>query len=113
MPEVYPFSAAVLPVGQRVALRVEYDGSPFSGWQAQPQLAHVVTVQGEVERALSQVANAPLRVHCAGRTDTGVHAVAQWIHFDTPATRSLKAWVVGGNAQLPAAVRFTDARIVA
>lgn len=70
-------------------------------------------MQQEVERALTQLCAAAVRVHCAGRTDTGVHATAQWVHFDLPASRSLKACVVGANAQLPASVRVADARVVA
>lgn len=104
---------APLPPGQRLALRVEYDGGPYAGWQAQPQLPAVCTVQETVEAALSRIAAAPVRVHCAGRTDTGVHAIAQWVHLDTPAARGLKAWVVGGNAQLPPSVRLTAAVPVA
>ncbi|MFK7831120.1 MAG: tRNA pseudouridine(38-40) synthase TruA [Congregibacter sp.] len=108
----HKFDPAPLPAGARIALRIEYDGTPFSGWQAQPQLEHVRTVQSEVERALAAIADSPLRVHCAGRTDSGVHATAQWVHFDAPASRSLKAWVLGGNAQLPHTVRIADARLV-
>ena len=93
-------------------LRVEYDGSAFSGWQAQPDTGSVVTVQGEVESALAAVCATPVRVHCAGRTDTGVHASAQWAHLDLSVSRSLKSLVVGGNAQLPPSVRITDARLV-
>lgn len=110
--ETFTFSTTALPIGQRIALRVEYLGSGFSGWQAQPQLPQLQTIQGEVERALGQVADCDVRVHCAGRTDTGVHSTAQWVHFDAPAARSLKAWIVGGNAQLPAAVRLAQARAV-
>jgi tRNA pseudouridine38-40 synthase len=88
-------------------MRVEYDGSPYCGWQAQPQLPQIQTVQTEVERALSQIAAQAIRVHCAGRTDTGVHATAQWLHFDAPSARSLKSWLVGGNAQLAPSIRLT------
>ena len=107
------FDTRPLAAGARVALRVEYDGTPYSGWQSQPHLPQVRTVQDSLENALSKVAASPLRVHCAGRTDTGVHATAQWVHFDAPVSRSLKAWVLGGNAQLPASVRIADAREVA
>ncbi|EED33125.1 tRNA pseudouridine synthase A [gamma proteobacterium NOR5-3] len=103
----------MLPAGQRVALKIEYDGSAYSGWQSQPQLPKVRTVQTEVEVALSKIANSPVRVFCAGRTDTGVHAAAQWLHFDAPCDRSLKAWIVGANAQLPLDVRLTDGLSVA
>lgn len=82
----------------RIAVGVEYDGSRFSGWQIQDGTR---TVQGVVEAALSKVANHPVRVHCAGRTDSGVHACQQVIHFDTSAERALHAWTLGGNANLP------------
>ena len=82
----------------RLALGVEYDGSGFSGWQFQD---HSRSVQEEVEKALSKVANHPLRVHCAGRTDTGVHATGQVIHFDTEVQREMRSWVFGANANLP------------
>lgn len=83
----------------RIALGVEYDGSAFHGWQAQrdPTLP---TVQETLEQALSQVAAQPVRVHCAGRTDTGVHAGGQVVHFDTTSVRELKAWVLGVNTAL-------------
>jgi tRNA pseudouridine38-40 synthase len=64
-----------------------------------------VTVQTELERGLAAVAAKPVRVHCAGRTDTGVHACAQVIHFDAPVSRSLKAWVLGTNTYLPNDIR--------
>lgn len=102
----FPFFDAIpLPVGQRLALAVEYNGSKFHGWQLQKHCVEQ-TVQGRVEKALSTVANAPVRVHCAGRTDAGVHASEQIIHFDAPTSRSIKAWVMGGNAQLDHAIAF-------
>lgn len=82
----------------RIALCVEYDGSRYNGWQAQH---HGHGVQEEVERALSKVANHPVKVVCAGRTDTGVHALGQIIHFDSAAPRGMRAWVFGANANLP------------
>ena len=99
-----PFSADPLPAGSRIACRIEYDGSQYSGWQAQPNLK-VKTVQNVLEHALAKVASVPVRVHCAGRTDSGVHGFAQVIHFDAPVTRSSKAWVLGVNANLPFDVR--------
>lgn len=107
-----PFSTGALAAGQRIALRVEYDGTRYSGWQAQPQLPQLETVQTHVEHALTKIAASTVRVFCAGRTDTGVHATAQWVHFDAPTVRSLKAWVVGGNAQLPQDIRLADAQAV-
>jgi len=99
-----PFSTLPFPAGSRIACRVEYDGSRYSGWQIQPHLA-VHTVQATLEAALSGVADAPVKVSCAGRTDTGVHAHGQVIHFDAPSERSAKAWVLGTNSSLPADVR--------
>lgn len=98
------FSPDLLPAGSRVACRIEYDGSLYNGWQAQPHL-NVTTVQQTLEAALAVVANEPLRVHCAGRTDTGVHGLGQIIHFDDPVGRSCKNWVIGTNTNLPASVR--------
>ena len=83
---------------ERIALGVEYDGTAFYGWQVQPR---VRTVQETLEAALSRVADHPVRVHCAGRTDAGVHALAQVVHFDTTARRTERAWVLGSNVNLP------------
>lgn len=82
----------------RVAALVEYDGSDFAGWQSQ---AHAVSVQGMVEAAMSFVAGHPVVAVCAGRTDAGVHATGQVIHFDTTAERTPRAWVLGANTKLP------------
>lgn len=98
------FSTEPLPAGTRIACRIEYDGSRYRGWQSQPHKG-VVTVQDVLEHALGEIANTSLRVHCAGRTDTGVHAYAQVIHFDAPVARSTKAWVIGSNACLPRDIR--------
>jgi tRNA pseudouridine38-40 synthase len=100
------FSERPLPPEQRIALCVEYDGGAFSGWQSQ---SGVDTVQDALEAALGRVADHDMRVHCAGRTDTGVHALQQWVHFDAPTSRSLKAWVLGSNAHLPLSVRVVHA----
>lgn len=83
----------------RIALGIEYNGSRYRGWQTQQQ--GVPTVQWQVERALSRVADHPLTVFCAGRTDAGVHASGQVVHFDTTAQRNMRAWQFGGNSQLP------------
>lgn len=77
---------------------VEYNGSAFCGWQIQKT---GTTVQEELEKAISRVANHPVRIHCAGRTDTGVHGIGQIIHFDTPASRSPRNWMMGCNVNLP------------
>jgi tRNA pseudouridine38-40 synthase len=98
------FSSEPLAAGTRVACCIEYNGTDYCGWQAQPQL-DVLTVQQQLEQALSTIACEPIRVHCAGRTDTGVHATSQIIHFDAPVARSSKAWVLGANANLPFDVR--------
>ncbi len=88
----------------RIALGVEYQGSHFHGWQLQK--SGVRTVQQVVENALSAVANHPVRVFCSGRTDAGVHALEQVIHFDTDAQREDRAWLFGGNVNLPHDVNF-------
>lgn len=82
----------------RVAAGVEYDGSGYHGWQRQRE---VESIQGCVEKALSRVADHPVTVFCAGRTDTGVNAAQQVIHFDSAADRSMRAWVMGSNVNLP------------
>lgn len=94
----------------RIALGVEYDGSDFAGWQLQE--GELRTVQGSVEQALSRVADHPVRVICAGRTDAGVHATAQVVHFDTEAQRSPRAWVYGANSNLPKGVSVQWTRAV-
>ncbi len=88
----------------KIALGVEYLGTDFHGWQIQE--TGVRTVQGVVELALSEVANHPVRVFCSGRTDAGVHAKEQVIHFDTETHREDKAWLLGGNVNLPDDVNF-------
>jgi tRNA pseudouridine38-40 synthase len=100
----YHFSADVIPPGSRIACGIEYDGSRYNGWQAQSQLS-VSTVQQQLEGALTSVCVEAIRVHCAGRTDTGVHGHEQIVHFDSPVSRSSKSWVLGTNANLPFDVR--------
>jgi tRNA pseudouridine38-40 synthase len=87
----------------RLACAVEYDGASFSGWQRQD---HARSVQAAVEKALSFVADHAVQVSCAGRTDAGVHATWQIIHFDTYAERSPRSWLLGANANLPDDVRL-------
>jgi tRNA pseudouridine38-40 synthase len=81
----------------RIALGLEYDGSRYCGWQTQ---LHAVSVQAELERALSSVADHPVTVTSAGRTDAGVHASMQVVHFDAPVDRGERAWVLGANTLL-------------
>lgn len=93
--------ARTSPAPRRIAAIVEYDGSEFCGWQWQDDAP---SVQQVVEQALSKVADEPVRVTVAGRTDAGVHALAQVIHFDTVASRGAHAWVRGANSNLPDSV---------
>ena len=102
----------VWPAGmQRVALAVEYDGASFHGFQSQP--SGVKTVQSALEYALSKIAAEPVTLICAGRTDAGVHATGQIIHFDTVAQRPERAWALGTRAHLPASVAVRWAKVVA
>ena len=94
----------------RIALGLEYDGAGFSGWQSQPGGN---TVQDVLESALTAVAGVPVQVVCAGRTDAGVHATAQVVHFDVSVVRPASAWVRGANAYLPPAVAVRWAMPVA
>jgi len=94
---------------QRLLLVVEYDGSNYHGWQRQ---SHSASVQGTLEEVLSTVAAHPIEVTCAGRTDTGVHATSQVVHFDCPNQRPEKAWLKGANSLLPAPIAIRFAQIV-
>ena len=85
----------------RIALGVEYDGSQYFGWQRQ---CNVISVQEEVEKALSSICNHPVEVVCAGRTDSGVHGTGQVVHFDTDAKRDISAFYLGMNSLLPDAI---------
>lgn len=84
----------------RYALGVEYAGANYNGWQSQAE-AHVDTVQSRLEAALSKIANHPVHLICAGRTDTGVSASYQVVHFDAQVERLERAWVMGSNSNLP------------
>ncbi len=86
----------------RIALGITYDGSTFCGWQSQPSSCGV---QDVLESAICLIAQHAVRVHAAGRTDTGVHALCQVVHFDSDSLRPLSAWVRGVNAHLPSTVR--------
>lgn len=94
----------------RIALGIEYDGSAFHGWQIQPGGG---TVQDAVQTALAKIAGTPVDVVCAGRTDAGVHATGQVVHFDAPVERPLTAWVRGVNSFLPPGVAVHWAQPVA
>jgi tRNA pseudouridine38-40 synthase len=93
----------------RFALGIEYDGTDFFGWQ---RLSHGRSVQGDVEAALSFVAAHAVEVTCAGRTDAGVHARCQVVHFDSDAARGERAWMLGANSQLARDVAVLWARPV-
>ncbi|WP_343553674.1 tRNA pseudouridine(38-40) synthase TruA [Pantoea sp.] len=100
----------MLPEGKtlKLALGIEYDGSRYYGWQRQNE---VRSVQEKLEKALSKVADHPVVVFCAGRTDAGVHGTGQVVHFETTSPRADAAWTLGVNANLPAdiAVRWVKA----
>ncbi len=88
----------------KIALGIEYLGTRFSGWQSQTGLR---CVQSELEKVLSKVADEPIAVVCAGRTDTGVHAHGQVVHFETQALRDERSWLLGANTQLPKDISVT------
>lgn len=91
----------------RIVLGVQYDGSPWQGWQSQ---VHGLTVQDRLQSALQSFLQETVTVHCAGRTDSGVHALEQVVHLDTALTRDRASWVRGVNAFLPPsiAVRWAE-----
>jgi len=84
----------------RIALGIEYNGSHYHGWQAQKN-SQLPTIQGALQSALSRIANEPIQLLCAGRTDAGVHATGQVVHFDTNVKRHADAWIWGTNSYLP------------
>ncbi len=87
----------------KLVIGIEYEGSAYCGWQRQ---SHSPSVQEQLEQALSFVADSPVELVCAGRTDTGVHACEQVAHFVTPATRSHRSWLLGANCRLPRDIRI-------
>ena len=93
----------------RVVLGLSYDGQAFEGWQTQP---HGRTVQDQLSKAIESIAQAPVSLTCAGRTDTGVHARQQVVHFDTDQERPLSAWVKGVNNGLPETISVQGAKRV-
>jgi len=94
---------------RKIALGIEYDGSKYYGWQRQNE---VRSVQEKLEKALSKVANAPVNVFCAGRTDAGVHATGQVVHFETQAVRKDAAWTLRDLAQRLAVTAMSSTIIV-
>ena len=95
----------------RYALCVEYAGANYRGWQIQRE-GDVPSIQEEVEKALSKIANAPVSVVCAGRTDSGVNATYQIIHFDSPVQRDERAWILGTNTHLPDDIAIQWAKLM-
>lgn len=93
----------------RIALGVEYDGAPYCGWQSQ---TGGCGVQDSLEKAIKSIAEHEIRIHAAGRTDAGVHAMMQVVHFDTETARPDSAWVRGVNAFLPDSIRVLWAKII-
>ncbi len=93
----------------RIALGLSYNGGAYEGWQSQ---LSGNTVQDQLEKALGKFASQPIRTLCAGRTDAGVHALMQVVHFDTPLQRELPSWVRGTNAFLPRDIAVQWAREV-
>ena len=93
----------------KIALGIEYNGKQYCGWQRQEK---VRSVQEELEKALSFVANEKIEVFCAGRTDSGVHGTGQVVHFETTAVRPEKAWAFGTNANLPDDISVSWAKVV-
>ena len=93
----------------RIALGIEYHGVGYCGWQSQ---TNGCGIQDHLQTALSTIAEHAVRVVCAGRTDTGVHAVEQVVHFETEVTRPLSAWVRGTNANLARDVAVLWAHLV-
>lgn len=98
----------------RIALGLQYDGSPYAGWQVQH---HQLTVQGELEKAITsfigeEAIKHPVHTITAGRTDAGVHALGQVIHFDSPVDREDFSWVRGVNSYLPGSIVVNWAKVV-
>ena len=89
---------------QKWACGLTYLGSQYHGWQKQPTIAE--TVEAKVVEALSSVASHPVDIICAGRTDAGVHALNQVIHFSSDADRKPDNWLLGANRELPVDIRL-------
>ncbi|HMU90518.1 MAG TPA: tRNA pseudouridine(38-40) synthase TruA [Pseudomonadales bacterium] len=95
----------------RIALGIEYDGHPYRGWQSQSHCPGQ-TVQERLQAALGRVADHPVELICAGRTDAAVHATGQVVHFTSHTARPLKAWVLGTNSHLDGSIGVTWAKVV-
>jgi tRNA pseudouridine38-40 synthase len=95
----------------RIALGISYQGSHYHGWQTQAKAA-LKTIQATLETAVAKVADHPIALTCAGRTDKGVHALGQVVHFDTQAVRNERAWLLGINSQLSEDIRVDWVRAV-
>lgn len=93
----------------RIVLGIQYNGSKYHGWQSQPGMP---TIQAQLEQALSKVADHNIALTCAGRTDSGVHATGQVVHFDTYSKRDAQAWIMGTNSQLAKNIRVLWAKSV-
>lgn len=94
----------------KIAFCVEYDGTNYSGWQRQAGSER--TIQAQLESAISRVANQAVKIHCAGRTDAGVHASAQIIHFETTSERTTRSWLFGVNSNLPRDIKVRWSHVV-
>jgi tRNA pseudouridine38-40 synthase len=94
---------------RRLKLLLEYSGTHYHGWQLQP---HAVTIQGTLETCLARLTNGPVRLHAAGRTDAGVHALGQVVHFDTASKIALPALIRGANSLLPSDIVVRQAEEV-
>lgn len=97
-------------MSRRIAIGVEYDGRAYCGWQQQSAAS---SVQAALQRAIGTIADEPVQLICAGRTDAGVHAFEQIAHFDTRATRSHSAWLMGTNRELAPDISVSWVRTVA
>jgi tRNA pseudouridine38-40 synthase len=95
---------------KRIAIGLQYDGTPWQGWQTQP---HGLTVQDVLQAAIRKFSLQDIPVQCAGRTDTGVHAIGQVAHFDTDVGRTMQSWVRGVNSFLPPSIAVRWAQEVA
>lgn len=101
---------AASPILSKIALGVEYNGARYRGFQRQQE--GIPSIQEAIEQALSRVANSPVNIFVAGRTDAGVHASGQVVHFSTSAIRTMDAWTLGTTANLPKDISITWAKEV-